>query len=74
MVAPVALPPLNLSGGAGGAAGPSRADGMLSNPFAGGAMNVNFAPAGIASSVGGIPWYFLAGAAVAGYLLWKRSK
>jgi hypothetical protein len=74
MVAPVALPPLNLKGGDGGNAGPIRTDSMLHNPFTGGDMSINYAPGGVAASVGGIPWYLIAGAAVVGLWLWKRSK
>jgi hypothetical protein len=67
--------PMQLTGGAGGASGPAEAGGMLDNPFASGPMNVNFAAGGSASSVAGVPWYWIAaGAVLAGLVLWKNSK
>lgn len=66
------LPPLRLTGGAGGNAGPSEAGGYLSNPFDTGDMAISYG--GNASTAGGLPLWALAGAALVGLWLWTRSK
>lgn len=68
----VPIPPLHLTGGAGGNAGPSEAGGMLDNPFATGEMAVSYG--GNASTAASLNMWALAGAALVGLWLWKRSK
>lgn len=72
-VAPVPTNPLQLTGGAGGSAGPSEAVSHLSNPFASGEMVISYggnAGAGVTIA----PWMYLAVFGLAGFYLWKRSK
>ena len=65
------LPPLNLTGGAGGSAGPSGAEAHLSNPFASGDFAVSYG--GNASTSKAIsPWVLGGAALLIGVVLWKR--
>lgn len=73
-MAAVPLPPLNLTGGAGGSAGQSGAQGgYLSNPFATGEMAVSYGSSKASTAAGMSPWV-LGGIALAGLLLWKKLK
>ena len=70
------IPPLNLTGGAGGAAGPATATqggiGSITPAFDSSRWTVSTGSSK-ASATEGIPWYVLAGiAAVGAFVLWKK--
>lgn len=72
-VAPVPTNPLQLTGGAGGSAGPSEAGGHLSNPFATGAMNIAYGGGNASGGFAVEPWMLIV-VIGAGVFLWTRSK
>ena len=82
MVAPLTLPPLQLTGGAGGSAGPATSTGIDTITPAFDASNWTVSTgsskasatnaSGSAGSLGNIPWLYIAGALAVGVLLWKK--
>lgn len=75
----MALPIPSITGGAGGAAGPARADSSANTAqsiFDSSGWTVSTgsskAAAGLGASAGGIPLMWIAAALVVGYVLWKK--
>jgi hypothetical protein len=68
----VPIPPLNLTGGAGGAAG-IHGDTKSAAAFDNSDFTVNFAPSIGQTNGGGINWLYIVGA-LGGYWLWKKYK